>query len=68
MCAISTIRPHTVLTPRNPNWNEAFAKMKAKSVVARLIVCLPAAVFAADPAASQNKAKAAVPRIKKIAA
>ena len=42
--------------------------MKAKSVVALLIVCLPASVFAADPSASQNKAKAAVPRIKKIAA
>ena len=42
--------------------------MKVKSVVTLLVVCLPALVFAADPADSQNKAKAAVPRIKKIAA
>lgn len=43
--------------------------MKLKSLVALLIiVCLPAVLFAADPSASQNKAKAAVPRLKKIAA
>ena len=42
--------------------------MKVKCVVALLIVCLPVSLFAADPSGSQNKAKAAVPRIKKIAA
>lgn len=41
--------------------------MKLKSVVAILIVCLPVAIFAADSSDSQNKAKVAVPRIKKIA-
>ena len=42
--------------------------MKVKCVVALLIVCLPVSLFAADPSGFQNKAKAAVPRIKKIAA
>ena len=43
--------------------------MRLKFVVALLAtVCLPLAMFAADPSVSQNKAKAAIPRIKKIAA
>jgi len=43
--------------------------MQVKSVVALLaFVSIPAVMFAGDASESQNKAKAAVPRIKKIAA